>query len=108
MGTRMFDQYTYLHIASGIVAYFWGVPLLAWLVVHTIFEFVENTEFGINVIDTYFWFWPGGGKHKMADSHANIVGDTVGAVFGWLSSYYLDKLGAKYGYYPIHVKRSIL
>jgi hypothetical protein len=37
----------------------------------------------------YIVFWPGG-KPK-SDSIINSVGDTFGAIIGWLSAYYLDK-----------------
>ena len=38
-----------------------------------------------------FYFWPGG-KPK-PDSIINIVGDNIAAIFGWLSAFYLDKIG---------------
>ena len=41
MGYQLFDKYTYLHFAMGIVAYFWNI-------LHTIFEIVENTQMGMN------------------------------------------------------------
>ena len=34
----------------------------------------------------------------------NIIGDTLGAIMGWLSAYYVDKLGNKYGLYNLHIK----
>lgn len=46
MGTQIFDQYTLLHIACGIIAYFWGMPLLVWVGFHTLFEIIENSERG--------------------------------------------------------------
>jgi len=50
MGYKLFDKFTYLHFAVGIVAYFWNMSLSLWLVVHTIFEFLENTQTGMNII----------------------------------------------------------
>jgi len=91
MGYRYFDKYTYLHFAVGIVIYFWNISLLNFVILHTIFEFLENTKMGMNIINKYIVFWPGG-KPK-SDTIKNIVGDTFGAIFGWLSAYYLDKLG---------------
>lgn len=102
MGVRFFDQFTYLHFAVGIIAYFWNISLVYWIVLHIIFEFVENTQIGINIINKYIVFWPGG-KPK-SDSIMNILGDTLGAVFGWLSAYFLDKLGNKYNWYELHIK----
>ena len=91
MGVNFFDQYTYLHFASGIIAYYWNFSFKNWLIFHTLFEIIENTYFGMNIINTYFTFWPGG-KLK-SDSTINIIGDTLGTILGWSSAYYLDKLG---------------
>lgn len=102
MGYRYFDQYTYLHFAVGIVVYFWNISLINFVILHTIFEFLENTQMGMNIINQYIVFWPGG-KSK-PDAITNNIGDTFGAVFGWLSAYYLDKLGNKYKLYDLHIK----
>lgn len=102
MGLQFIDQYTYLHFSTGIIAYFFGISPKYWIICHTIFEIIENTNFGINIINNYFPYWPGGKPY--ADSFTNIVGDTIFAIFGWLSAYYLDKLGAKYGWYKRHLK----
>jgi hypothetical protein len=102
MGTLYFDQYTYLHFSVGVIVYFWNISLVNWIVLHTIFEFLENTQMGVNIINKYIVFWPGG-KPK-PDSIINRIGDTSGAILGWLSAYYLDKLGDKYGWYTLHVK----
>ena len=104
MGNRLFDQYTYLHFAVGIIVYFWDISLLNWLIIHTIYEFVEITKTGTYIINKYFGtIWPGGGKHK-AEPLINGVGDTIGAIIGWLSAYYLDQIGNKYGWYNLHIK----
>ena len=102
MGHQLFDQYTYIHFAVGVIVYFWNISLVYWFVLHSIFEFVENTQMGINIINKYFVFWPGG--KPIPDSIMNMVGDTSGAVLGWLSAYYLDKLGHKYNWYEPHIK----
>lgn len=102
MGHQYFDQYTYLHFAVGVVVYFWNISLLHWIILHTIFEFLENTQIGINIINQYIVFWPGG--KPRSDSIINSVGDTFGAVLGWLSAYYLDKLGNNYKWYALHIK----
>jgi hypothetical protein len=102
MGTRYLDQYTYLHFSVGIIVYFWNISLVNWVILHTIFEFLENTQMGVNIINKYIVFWPGG-KPK-PDSIINRIGDTSGAILGWVSAYYLDKLGDKYGWYTLHIK----
>lgn len=101
MGFQLFDQYTYLHFAVGIIAYFWNISLLYWIILHSIFEFVENTQKGMNIINKYIVFWPGG-KPK-PDSIMNRLGDTFGAIIGWVSAYYLDTLGHKYNWYEGHI-----
>ena len=102
MGYRYFDQYTYLHFAVGIVAYFWNISLLNWVILHTIFEFLENTQIGLKIINQYIFFWPGG-KPK-SDTIINCVGDTFGTVLGWLSAYCLDRLGNNNKWYDLHIK----
>ena len=101
MGFQFFDQYTYLHFAVGIIVYFWNISLLNWVIFHTVFEILENTQIGLNIINQYIVFWPGG-KQK-SDTIINNIGDTVGAVLGWLSAYYLDKLGNNYKWYNLHI-----
>ena len=102
MGLKLFDQYTYLHFSVGIIAYFWNVSLLNWVVIHTIFEVLENTQMAMDFINNKMFFWPGG--KPRADSFTNIVGDTIGTVIGWLSAYLVDQIGNKYGWYNLHIK----
>lgn len=87
MGARLFDQYSLLHFATGIVAYFWAVPLWMWLLVHVLFELAENTVAGMALINS-FPMWPGG--KSRADSTLNIIGDNVAAAAGWLGAAALD------------------
>ena len=47
MGSQVFDQYTYLHFAVGIIVYFWGISLENWIIIHTLFEIIENMDMGI-------------------------------------------------------------
>ena len=104
MRSKIFDQFTYLHFASGIISYFWGISFILLLIIHTIYEYLETTQFGIYIINNYFGkIWPGGGKHK-SEGLNNAIGDTIGAIFGWISAYYLDNLGNKYQWYSLHIK----
>ena len=97
MGQYFFDQYTLLHFATGVMAYFWGLSFPLFFIVHTLFELIENTPQGIYIINNYFTIWPGG-KPK-SDSTLNRIGDTLGAVIGWYSSYCLDVYGKRYKWY---------
>ena len=101
MGINLFDQYTYLHFAAGIGAYFWDISLINWIILHIIFEIIENTKIGIKFINN-FKYWPGGKNY--ADSGINSLGDTIGAIIGWLSAYLLDTIGNKYKWYEKHIK----
>lgn len=102
MGKYLFDQFTFLHFSTGVVFYFFGLKLYQWFILHNIFEFVENTQFGMNIINTYFRFWPGGKPFR--DSFTNIIGDNIGAILGWVVAYYIDKIGSEKGYYSKHMK----
>ena len=97
MGHYFLDHYSYLHFASGIIAYFWNINFKYWLILHTLFETIENTQFGMNFINKYISFWPGG--KPTADSFINIIGDTVSAMIGWLSAYLIVKLTSKHSIY---------
>jgi hypothetical protein len=96
MGKYLIDQFTYLHFAAGIVGYFWSISLNNWIILNIIFELLENSDFGMNIINT-IPYWPG--SKPKADSSINIVGDIGSVILGWLSAYYIDKLGIKYGFY---------
>jgi hypothetical protein len=105
MGFRWFDQYSLLHAAVGVVAYFWSVPFWPALFLHVIFEFVENSEIGIHFIQfltskerTFRLPWPGGKTEP--DSISNMMGDNITFATGWLVAAYLDFYGkAKNWYY---------
>lgn len=99
MGNKLFDQYTYLHFAVGIIIYFWNISLRNMIILHTIFEILENTKMGMNIINNNITFWPGG--KPQIDSIINIIGDTLGVIIGWGSAYYLNKLGEKYNWYEL-------
>jgi hypothetical protein len=91
MGEYFFDQYSILHMASGVIAYFFGIKLYIWIIIHILFEIIENQPIFIKFNNEYLkWFWPGG-KEK-PDSFVNsMIGDNFFAISGWLVSYGLDK-----------------
>ncbi len=100
MGSQWFDQYSLLHTATGILAYFWNMSFVTALVVHTLFEWLENTQKGMAFIRN-FTYWPGG-KEK-ADSLRNSIGDTIAFAIGWGMSYGLDHYGNQRGWYKSHL-----
>ena len=97
MGNQILDQYSLLHFATGVVAYFWGVPALFWFLGHAAFELGENTEVGMKFINQTLTWWPGG--KPRADSPINIVGDNIAAMCGWFTASYVDDFGKSRGWY---------
>ena len=88
MGFKAFDQYSLLHFSMGVVAYFWSISLFVLIVIHIVFEYVENTQWGMNIINTYFTMWPGGKPYP--DNLLNQASDVVFSAIGWLAAYYGD------------------
>jgi len=89
MGLRILDQYSLLHLAVGIIAYFWSIPLFILIIIHILFEFIENTPIGMNFINSYLirW-WPGGKSHP--DNLLNKSSDVIFSGIGWIISKYID------------------
>jgi hypothetical protein len=81
MGLHFVDKYSLLHFAVGIIFRFFNIDFITSLILHILFEIIENTKAGVHFIDHYLTFWPGG-KQK-ADSFINCVGDTVFFILGW-------------------------
>ncbi len=84
MGVHFTDKYSLLHFAVGIVVYYWNMSFLLWFIIHMIFEYIENTTYGMKIINK-FVFWPGGKDD--ADNILNRVGDQFYAVIGWYLAY---------------------
>ena len=98
MGLYAFDQFSLLHFATGIIAYFWGLPAIYTLGFHIVFEWAENTKVGMNLINNYFPLWPGGKPY--ADSLLNQFTDTVMTMIGWYISQYIDSISTETHLYP--------
>lgn len=104
MGNQMLDQYSLLHVAVGILTYFWSVPFWLGLFVHAFFEWAENTEWGVAAINRYiidpgYFKWPGG-KYK-PDDLINSMGDNLNFAVGWLLAAWLDDVGTRRGWYDM-------
>ena len=54
MGKYIFDQFTFLHFSVGVIIYFWGINLSTWVIIHTLFEILENTNYGMFFINKTF------------------------------------------------------
>lgn len=88
MGRKKFDQYSLLHFSTGSIAYFFGIPIYWWIILHTLFEIIENSPRGVKFIDTKLKFWPGG--KKSSDNLINSVSDLVFTIIGYLVAKKLD------------------
>ena len=97
MGNLFLDQYSLLHYATGVMAYFWGIPPIPFFLAHVGFEAAENTESGMEFINRNLTWWPGG-KPK-PDSFTNILGDNISALFGYYCAYKLDVVGKRRRWY---------
>jgi len=98
MGYYFFDQYSILHFSVGVVMYFWNISFVTALILHIIFEIIENTKIGMNFINKYFihpgyFSWPGGKNYS--DSLINTIGDNVFFILGYVISYYVDIYAVK-------------
>jgi len=105
MGKKLFDQYSYIHFFVGILSYIWGFDLTKLIIIHTVFEISENTTYGMYIINKFFYIWPGG--KKKADSIENMIGDTLAAILGWLTVYYIDHMGEKSIFYKTYIRANV-
>lgn len=87
MGIFFIDKYSLLHFFSGVALYFFFTFEQA-LILHIVFEVVENSELGMFFINK-FHFWPGG--KPCADSILNSIGDTIFAALGWIFMHIIMK-----------------
>mgnify|MGYP005653955551 FL=1 len=102
MGEKFIDQYSLLHLAVGIVVYFWGISITNWIIIHMIFEWLENTTYGMMVINIYLkGIWPGGKNYS--DSFTNIISDNIFASIGWILAYFIDHMGNKYKWHRSNI-----
>lgn len=91
MGVLPVDQFSVLHFAVGILAYFWNVPILMFAIIHILFEIIENRPFFINWINdgSLSKLWPGGKKH--ADTPINSMFDNLASILGWVLAAEVDR-----------------
>ena len=105
MGFKFIDQYTILHFATGVIAYFWYFKFWTAFSLHFLFEIVENTPMGMRFINQYFpkngpFRWPG--DKTEPDSLLNSTGDQLFFVFGYLLSQWIDNVANSRGWFYSH------
>ncbi len=86
MGIHFTDKYSLLHFASGIIAYYWSISFVLWFIIHLLYEYIENTEQGMKIINK-IKIWPGG-KEK-SDKILNSIGDQFYALLGWIFTHFI-------------------
>ena len=101
MGNLFADQYSLLHYAVGIITYFFNIDFSMLIILHILFEIIENMPWMINIINKNITIWPGG--KPSADSILNSIGDTLFVGLGWLTAQSLDNFGTKNGWYVAHL-----
>ena len=82
MGVELFDRFSLLHFSGGVLFYAINIDFIYTFLLHTIFEIMENSPFGVHFINTYLIFWPGGKKHS--DILQNSVSDILFTAAGWI------------------------
>lgn len=82
MGKSIVDKYSILHFSVGMLWRYIGFDFISLLIIHIIFEIVENTKIGMLIINKYFKLWPGG--KPQSDSKINSVSDIVVSLIGWI------------------------
>lgn len=80
MGKTFADEYALLHFATGVIFCFWNISFKTSLIIHTLFELVENTIYGVKVLGDVK-MWPGGKTYS--DYKINMVGDSLFFTLGW-------------------------
>lgn len=85
MGIYLTDKFSLLHFATGIITYYWGMSFLQLFIIHLLYEYAENTKYGMKLINL-IPIWPGG-KNK-ADTIINRLGDQLYALLGWIFAYF--------------------
>jgi hypothetical protein len=86
MGTEFTDAYSLLHFSVGVIVRHWNISLISWIILHSVFEFLENTNIGMDFINKYITMWPGG--KPMPDSFLNNIGDSLYSIIGWVAADY--------------------
>ena len=90
MGTGFFDTYSLLHFAMGIIIFYFNISFTNSILLHILYEFIENTNYGMYLINKYTKdICPG--KKEYKDYFINNIGDTVFFGEGWIFAYYFRR-----------------
>ena len=77
MNHSWYDQFTYLHFASGVLFFFWKMKLQQVVVLHLLFQCVD------------FLWW----KKKFDKKFFfNFLGDNAATIIGWYSAFLVNNM----------------
>ena len=77
MNTSPFDAWSFVHVGGGVIAASLNTTLPTFLLIHTIWEILEQTEEVSSAMRKV------GFDRDRMDSRTNMFGDTVAALIGW-------------------------
>lgn len=82
------DQYSLIHMAVGILFYFWKISFFLSTLTQATFMLLNNSEEGSKLFSRYAPQYPYTAKKH--DSWINMVGDNMSFNFGWLLASAVD------------------
>jgi hypothetical protein len=88
MGQEIIDEFTLLHIYSGVLFYYLNIPFITASILHLLFEIIENRD-SVTPYINKIRFWPGG--KRTPDSIINSTFDQLSFMIAWLLAYYFEK-----------------
>ena len=92
MSRQFFDQFSLLHFASGVTAYFWFHHLVSFktfLIFMVLFELFQNSAVGMDFMNHYIPIWPK--NRREPEPWVNMMSDVLFLIIGWQSAFYLDE-----------------
>ncbi len=81
------DQYSLIHMAVGILFYFWKISFILSSLTQATFMLLNNSEAGNRILGKYAPQYPNARKQ---DSWLNMLGDNMSFNFGWLLASAVD------------------
>ena len=89
MDQPLFDQYSLIHFAVGVLLFFARISFVLATLTHATISLLYNNETGYEAIRRFAFWWPGS---KRPDSAFNIVGDNISFMSGWLFASAVDSI----------------
>ena len=79
MNRHFFDEWLWLHVAVGFLGYSVGLSEIHYVLAHSVYELLSNTETGMNFVNK-IPLWP---NKPEIDSMENIIADPFWGWVGW-------------------------